>query len=376
MKEKKKWFGYLSLGFILIIVYKLLDNFTGISQWFEKFISVLMPFVLAVIFAYILYIPSKAIEKRIEKSKLKIFQKKARPLSVFIVYIFALIFIITLVNVVIPSLTESITELAEKLPEFYFKTRQYFSNLPEESILRKIDISKVIATLEQTNILDSVLDLISFENITNYAKGVFGAAGVIFDIFVIIIVSIYLLLERGVIKEFFKEFFKCIFDKKTNEHITKYYKRANKVFSIFISSQILDAFIVGILVSIALLILRVKYAFMLGVLIGLFNIIPYLGAIFAVGIAVLITLFTGGLSKAIVMLIVVIIIQQIDANIINPKILGTSLKISPILIIFSVTVLGAYFGVLGMFLAVPIAAMIKVLLIDLIEEKNKLKVKK
>ena len=373
MKEKKKWFGYLSLGIILIAVYKLLDNFTGISEWLGRFISVLMPFVLAVILAYVLYIPSKAIEKRIKNSKLKFLNKKARALSVLIVYILALVFIITIVNVVIPSLTRSITELAEKLPEFYIRAREYFSNLPEDSIFRKIDISKVITTLEQTNILDGVLDLISFENITNYAKGVFGVAGVIFDIFVIIIVSIYLLLERGAIKEFFKEFFKSIFDEKTNEQISKYYRKANKVFNSFISSQILDAFIIGILVSIALLILRVKYSFMLGFLIGLFNIIPYLGAIFAVGIAGIITLFTGGLTQTIIMLVVVIVLQQIDANIINPKILGTSLEISPILIIFSVTMLGAYFGVLGMFLAVPIAAMIKVLLIDFIEEKNKLK---
>ena len=374
MKEKKKWFGYLTLGIILIALYKLLDNFTGIKEWLESFISVLMPFVLAVIFSYILYIPSKAIEKRIKK--VKFLDKKARALSVLLVYLLTFAFIVLIVNVVIPNLTQSITELAEKLPGVYMKIREYFSNLPEDSVLRKIDISKVLATLEQTNILNSVLDLISFENITNYAKGVFGAAGIIFDIFVVIIVSIYLLLERGAIKNFFKEFFKSIFDEKTNERINKYYMKANKVFNAFISSQILDAFIIGILVSIALLILRVKYAFMLGFLVGLFNIIPYLGAIFAVLIAGIITLLTGGLTQTIIMLVVVIILQQIDANIINPKILGTSLEISPILIIFSVTLMGAYFGVLGMFLAVPIAAMIKVLLIDFIEEKNKLKDKK
>ena len=112
---------------------------------------------------------------------------------------------------------------------------------------------------------------------------------------------------------------------------------------------------------------------MLGFLIGLFNVIPYLGAIVAVLIASIITIFTGGLTQALIMLVAVIVLQQIDANIINPKILGTSLEISPILIIFSVTILGAYFGVLGMFLAVPIAAMIKVLLIDFIDDKNKSK---
>ena len=112
---------------------------------------------------------------------------------------------------------------------------------------------------------------------------------------------------------------------------------------------------------------------MLGFLIGLFNVIPYLGAIVAVLISSIITIFTGGITQALIMLVAVIVLQQIDANIINPKILGTSLEISPILIIFSVTILGAYFGVLGMFLAVPIAAMIKVLLIDFIDDKNKSK---
>ena len=95
--------------------------------------------------------------------------------------------------------------------------------------------------------------------------------------------------------------------------------------------------------------------------------IPYVGAIIAVAISAVITLITGGLSQTIWMLIVVIILQQIDANIINPKIVGKSLKISPLLIIFSVTVGGAYFGILGMFLAVPVSAVIKILVENYIE---------
>ena len=99
--------------------------------------------------------------------------------------------------------------------------------------------------------------------------------------------------------------------------------------------------------------------------------IPYIGAIVAVGIGILITFITGGLGKAIVMAIVVIILQQIDANIINPKIIGVSLEVSPLLVIFSVTVGGAYFGIMGMFLGVPIAVVIKTVLNDWIENKNK-----
>ena len=117
-------------------------------------------------------------------------------------------------------------------------------------------------------------------------------------------------------------------------------------------------------------ILGVKYAVLLGFMIGLFNLIPYLGAIIAVVIAGLITLLTGGIYQAIWMLVIVIILQQIDANIINPKIIGNSLQISPILIIFSVTIIGSYFGIMGMFLAVPIVAVIKLMINDFIKYKE------
>ena len=120
-----------------------------------------------------------------------------------------------------------------------------------------------------------------------------------------------------------------------------------------------------------MVIMNVKYAGLLGFLIGLFNIIPYFGAIMAVGFAVILTIFTGGLAKALWLALVIIILQQIDANIINPKILGDSLNISRILIVFSVTVFGAWFGIIGMFLAVPMIGLIKVFVLDFIEEKEK-----
>ena len=116
--------------------------------------------------------------------------------------------------------------------------------------------------------------------------------------------------------------------------------------------------------------LGVKYAVLLGFFIGLLNLIPYFGAIFAVAISAIITLVTGGLAQAIWMLVIVIILQQIDANIINPKIIGNSLEISPLIVIFAVTIGGAYFGVLGMFLAVPVAAVLKIVINDWVNYKN------
>ena len=117
--------------------------------------------------------------------------------------------------------------------------------------------------------------------------------------------------------------------------------------------------------------LGVKYAVLLGFIIGLLNIIPYFGAIVGVIIAIIITIFTGGLGQALWMALIVIVLQQIDANIINPKILGTSLNLSPILVIFAVTVGGTYFGVIGMFLGVPVIAFLKLILQDFISIKLK-----
>ena len=180
------------------------------------------------------------------------------------------------------------------------------------------------------------------------------------------IVSVYILIDRRKILTFFKRLAGAIFKERTYKNIDKYFNNSNEIFFKFIASQFLDAIVVGVLVSIAMTIMGVRYAPLLGFFIGLFNMIPYVGAIIATVISAIITLITGGLSQTIWMLIVVIILQQIDANIINPRIVGKSLKISPLLVLFAVTFGGAYFGILGMFLAVPVIAVVKILLDDFI----------
>ena len=157
---------------------------------------------------------------------------------------------------------------------------------------------------------------------------------------------------------------------KGYKRFNRYFTKGNTIFFGFISSQFIDAIVVTILASITLLIMKVKYAVLLGVVIGLFNLIPYFGAIIAIGIAGIITVLTGGWKQAIIMVIVITIVQQLDANIINPRITGSKLNVSPLLIIFSVTIGGAYFGIIGMFLAVPVAVLIKLMVTDYISNKN------
>ncbi len=367
-KKKASW---LIVAIIVVLVYKLLDNYSSVKEWFDTFFRILRPFLAGLLIAYILFIPCRKFEKFFKKSKINIISKRARGLSVLTSYIMAILIIVIIINCIFPVLKESIVELFSNLQNYYEIILQKFNELPEESIL-KGDIVK--------NALDELqnFDIMQFLNTNNqkileYAKNIINIFSSIFDIFVSIIVSIYILLERGQIISFLRKLARALFKKHTYNTVDKYFIKGNEVFFSFITSQLLDAVIVGILTTIAMMILNVRYAPLLGFVIGLFNMIPYIGAIVAVAISILITLITGGIGKALIMSLVVIILQQIDANIINPKIIGSSLKVSPLLVIFSVTIGGAYFGILGMFLGVPIAVVIKTILEDFIDNKNKLR---
>lgn len=365
----KKRISWLLIALTVVIVYKMLDNFSNVTEWFGTFFRILKPFLAGLLISYILFMPCKKIEGALEKSKLKFVKKRARGLSVIATYIIFILIIIIIINCIFPVLKESVVELVSNIPGYYETLVSKYKELPEDSVLKN-DIIKDKMT-ELSNIDMKQFLIINNEKIIEYVKNIINIFSGIFDVFVSIIVSVYILLQRTTIMRFLRRFARAMFKKNTYEAVNKYFTKANEVFFTFISSQLLDAVIVGILTTVAMLIIKVKYAPLIGFTIGLFNMIPYIGAIVAVGIGILITFITGGLGKAIAMAIVVIILQQIDANIINPKIIGVSLEVSPLLVIFSVTVGGAYFGIMGMFLGVPIAVVIKTVLNDWIENKNK-----
>ena len=318
-KNLSKWMYYFLLGTAIIIVYKFFDNFTAIGGVIGKFFNVIAPFMAGALLAYLLYIPASRIEKRFSKSKRKLIKKKSRGLSVFITYVLAILVIILLVNVILPVVIDSIIELVNNFQGYWNTAIEKINALPEDSILKSQQVEEVIKSIGDAIQNIDLKQYVSTEKITGYIKSVLGVASGIFDVFVSIVVSVYILLQRNQIYGFFNKLTMVMFDKKTCDKIGEYIDSTNKIFFKFISSQVIDGIIVGILVTIAMSIIGVKYAVLLGFMIGLFNIIPYFGAIIAVAISILITLITGGISQTLIMAIVVIVLQQIDSNIINPK---------------------------------------------------------
>ncbi len=367
-----KWLFYFSIAVAVIIIYKILDNFTNITDWINNLFKILAPFVGGILIAYILYIPCKKVEEALQKTKKKrLINKYSRGLSVVIVYTMALLIIVIIINCILPILTQSLGDLINNIPAYYEIATEKINSLPEDNILRSEEVSKVFSDIQKID-LKSYLN---FERIAQYAKGVISAVSGIFNTFIAVAVSVYILCQRKDIIKFWGRFIGSILNKKAFDKVKKYFTNGNEIFFKFLTSQIVDAILVGILVSVVMSILKVKYAVLLGFMIGLFNLIPYFGAIVAVAIAIIVTLLTGGIGQTIAMAIVVIVLQQIDANIINPKIVGNSLQISQLVVIFAVTIGGAYFGVLGMFLAVPVVTIIKMIMEDYIEEKESRKLK-
>ncbi len=363
----KKWLYWVSIGVVLIAVYKLIDNFKGIGTWISNLLSVLAPFIGGILIAYILYTPCKKIENKLLISKNKFLKKHARGTSITIVITFVIAIIAWFMTFIIPTLLNSIYDLITNVQTYY---NAVITDSPDFTITPFI----------QDNILKPIVDWIQnmdFENlftidrIKDYLSSAMGVVKGIVNIFISLICSVYILSQRTRIIAFINRLARATLTEKGYARFNKYFSNGNGIFFRYLSSQMLDGIVVAIITSIAMSIMGVKYSILLGTLIGISNLIPYFGAIFGVGISIIITLLTGGWEQALVMAFVVIILQQIDANLINPRITSSSLSVSPLLVMFSVTIGGAYFGMIGMFLGVPVVVLLKAIIEDYIDERIK-----
>lgn len=365
-KKLTEWASRFIFAVLLIIVYLLLSNFSEVKVAFNGFMRIMSPFLTGILISYLLYVPCKNIEKLYSKSKLKFLSNKARALSVLSVFLLLFLLIILAINFAIPPLFNSIVDLVNSVPMYYNNTVDAIQNASEDSLLKYFNIKEGLTDFANT----SIVELTNMENLGKFAKSAAGIVGSVFNIFVSVISSLYILMDRTNILRFLNKLVGVTFKENTHAVIKKYFIKANEVFFRFIASKGLDCLINGIAISFILLILNVKYAFLFGLFAGIFNAIPFFGsAIACISIAV-ITIFTGGLNKAVTVIILLLIFQQIDANFIEPRIMKSSLKISPILVISGIIIGGAYFGVIGMFLAVPVITVLKIILLDLIEQRQ------
>ena len=179
-----------------------------------------------------------------------------------------------------------------------------------------------------------------------------------FTVITSFIINIYMLVEKEDILARGRRVIYAYFNEKNSKKILTVFSQSNKIFKAFLNGKLLDSAIVGVICAIAFYLFKVPYAPLMGTIIGFFNIIPFFGPIIG-SVPVIIVSFFLEPAKAITALIIILVIQQLDANILDPKIVGGNVGVSPFWIITSVTVAGNLFGIPGMVLGVPAVVLIK-----------------
>jgi len=359
--EITKWLPMFIVGVLLIMVYKTIDNIAQITSAISQFFSVISPLLYGILFAYFIYIPHRAVEKLFSWTKWEFTSKHARGLSTITIFLLLLLIVAFILSFVLPILFQSIVDLANSVPGYISSILEFFDNLPPDSIWVSLNIPETLRNSSG----DIMNRLINPAGIEQAARGVINFAGGIFSLIMGLVISLYILLERDRIAGFFMRLNMAVFRNETRRNrAIKYLSQINKVLFTFIASKGLDSLINFAVATAVLLIFKVPYALLLGLIAGLFNFIPYLGSIISAILISIITLITSDLSTAVPVMVALLIFNQLDGNYIEPRIMKSSLKISPILVIIAVVIGGAYFGIVGMFLAVPISVIIKQVLLE------------
>lgn len=356
-EKYSKWIIALVFGIILIAVYKTFDNFNKIIDVIKLAWTALTPFVIGFVIAYIFNMPCKRIDTWLKKSKYTILSKNSKGISIVLVYAAALLLLLIVIRSIVPALYKNALDLYYNAPKYFEDVISAFVKWQEKHHITLFEVDKLTATNAVNNILSSI-DLTQF---SKYAQGVIKITSGVMNVLIGVIASVYMLIEKEKIAASAKRICKLIFKEETAEKLILDVAKINDIFSKYIFCLLLDAVMMTVLATVVLSLLRVKYAIILGTLIGVCNLIPYFGAIIGGVSSVLVTLITGGILKAIWAAIAVAILQQVDGNFIGPKIMGNVLDISPLWIIFAVTLGGGLFGVGGMVISVPIFMVIKMI---------------
>lgn len=337
-----------------------LDAFTGKMS---QIMAVFQPFIIGFIIAYLINFILKFYEDRVFKKFIKGSKKSLRGVAVILAYLTASLIFYVFIQFVVPQLVESITGLVNDIPRYLYDMKVIL-----EQTLNETDISPEYMTLindKLTEITNWVLQLVT--NLLPIIGGIVMAfASSVWNIILGIIISVYLLVDKEKFFALGKKVVVALFNDKHANIILNLANRTNLTFGKFIGGKIIDSAIIGVLTFIILTIFKMPYSLLISVIIGITNIIPFFGPFIGAIPSAIIILFISPI-KAVWFGVIILVIQQIDGNIIGPKILGDSIGISAFWILFAILVAGKLFGLVGMIIGVPMFALIYSIVKDVIE---------
>lgn len=365
---KKELRGYISLfilGVLLIVVYKTFDNFGMILGHIGNVLNVFTPVVGGCVIAYILYPICKKLEQFFEKRKQPFIRRARRGISIALVYLGFILFLALILVAIIPMLIRSISELIYNLPDLFDSFMNWVNSLE----FLELNLENSLSAFS----VDHALRILNNMDINKYASGIMGVGTSVFRVFMSFIISVYILVDRANLKKLFDRVSKLYFKGPRFNMLWKYVKKVSEFIYKYIYCLVIDAIIIFILSLIILTAFRVPYAFVFAFLIGICNMIPYFGAIIATAGTALVTVFTVSFARGLTIAVVLVALQQVDANIIQPRLYSGSLNIRPIWVIVGVLAGGGLFGIIGILLAVPTMAVLSIILDDILTYRERRK---
>ena len=368
-QELKNGMVLVAFGIILYIV---LSNFSIVLQILKQILSIFSPFLLGLIIAFILNVPMNMIEKRLDKKKngkvLNHSLKRGISLSVSVITV--LLIFIFVVALIIPDLGKTVTSFANQLPTVMTETEKQLENLSQDYPKIKEWTDKIDLNPEGLKIqLEGFLKNIGSGLLTTSVSFVFSVISGVANLIIAIIFAFYVLAEKEKLAIQFRIVLKAFIKEKYVKRFFKVTELANKTFSKFISGQCLEACILGGMFFVGMVLLRFPYALSISVLVSITALIPIFGAFIAMVVGALLISVTS-FSSAFWFIIFFLFLQQIEGNLIYPKVVGNSVGLPAIWTMMAVTLGGSCFGILGMLVSVPISSILYALLKDYINRKN------
>lgn len=363
------------LATILYLIYRVVSNLEliigTIMSALSGFLTIMTPFIIALVVAYLLHPVVCWIECKISKNDDK-HKRLKRTMSVLLTYLLVIGILVILIystyamiggkitrQVDFSDISEYISSYSERYNQIYEQLKTWLENSGLSENLKQ----QLINTAEDANeLLGSAISK-AFGQIRRLGSNMV-------NIVLGLIIAFYILKDLEYFKQLYADITKALMKEHKNEKLRNFFSDVNAIVSSFIRGQLLDALIVGILSSIGLWLIKLDFAVLIGMTAGLSNIIPYFGPILGSVPAVIVGLLSGNPIKALLAVVVLVAVQQIDGTLVAPRVVGNSVGLHPVFVMLSIVIGGAYLGLLGMLIAVPTAAIIKMFILRWMEDRK------
>lgn len=358
---------------VLVWVTKVVWYWQDTTDAIKNILGIVFPFLLGLFIAYLINPLVDIIESKLFKGLFRIKRRGiSRGLSILLSYALVITLITVCLFYIIPQIIDSLKQMKvfiESAQTGYNQVIDYIVELNKEYPEWKLN-----AVIDFIDRIPEHIDKYLDEFVTIVIPMIYSTSmslinGVL-DLIIAVIVSVYMLCDKAKLINNMKRIVYVIFDEKKADNFLVVTAKCNKIFGNFIIGKMIDSLIIGCLCWIIMTIIDIPYALVISVIVGITNMIPYFGPFIGAIPGVLLLLIVD-FSYAIIFVILIIILQQFDGLYLGPKILGESTGLRPIWIIFAITVGGSVAGVLGMFLGVPVVAVIAYLMEGAIQKRIK-----